>query len=92
MVNSMLLFIAYLVVMNLIAFGLMGLDKHRAIHQEWRISEKALFASAIFGGSIGSIVGMQVFRHKTKHWYFLFGMPLILILQCIGAWLIKYTM
>jgi len=73
--------IGYLLFINLLAFALMGIDKKRARQNAWRISEKALFLSALLGGSIGSILGMQVFRHKTKHWYFQLGMPLILILQ-----------
>jgi len=73
----------YLLVINLIAFLMMGLDKWRAKRDRWRIPEKALFLSALLGGSLGSILGMQVFRHKTQHWYFRFGMPLILILQLV---------
>ena len=76
--------IGYLLFINILAFALMGIDKKRARQNAWRISEKALFLSALLGGSIGSILGMQVFRHKTKHWYFQLGMPLILILQL--AW------
>ena len=75
----------YLLIINLIAFALMGIDKNKARHGEWRIPEKTLFLSAIFGGSIGAIIGMQAFRHKTKHWYFQYGMPLILTLQIIAA-------
>ena len=72
----------YLVVVNLIAFAMMGMDKRRAKREgARRIPEKTLFLSAILGGSIGAIAGMQVFRHKTKHWYFVWGMPLILALQ-----------
>ena len=71
----------YLIVINVLALALMGLDKRRARRGAWRISEKALFLSAILGGSIGAILGMQIFRHKTKHWYFAIGMPLILLLQ-----------
>ena len=79
----------YLLVINLIAFLMMGLDKWRAKHDRWRISEKALFLSALVGGSLGSILGMRVFRHKTQHWYFRFGMPLILILQlALAGWLV----
>ena len=55
----------YLIFMNLLAFLLMGLDKSKARRNQWRIPEKTLFLSAILGGSIGAIVGMQVFRHKT---------------------------
>jgi uncharacterized membrane protein YsdA (DUF1294 family) len=61
----------------------MGIDKRRAIRHAWRIPEKTLFASAILGGSIGAILGMQLFRHKTKHWYFKYGMPAILLMQII---------
>ena len=73
----------YLLVINLAAFLMMGLDKLRAKHDRWRIPEKALFLSALLGGSLGSILGMQVFRHKTQHWYFRLGMPMILILQLV---------
>lgn len=76
----------YLVMMNLAAFALMGMDKSRARRHAWRIPEKTLFLSAALGGSVGAILGMQVFRHKTKHWYFVVGMPLILILQLALAW------
>ena len=71
----------YLLAVNIIAFAMMGIDKGRAKRGAWRISEKALFISALIGGSIGAICGMQFFRHKTKHWYFKYGMPAILILQ-----------
>ena len=73
----------YLILVNLIAFALMGIDKSRAKRGAWRIPEKSLFLSAIVGGSIGAILGMQIFRHKTRHWYFQYGMPLILVLQII---------
>jgi uncharacterized membrane protein YsdA (DUF1294 family) len=56
----------------------------------WRISERMLFLVSILGGSIGTWAGMYVFRHKTRHWYFVIGMPLILILQIAGAiWLYR---
>lgn len=61
----------------------MGIDKEKAKRGSWRIPEKTLFLLAIIGGSIGSIIGMQVFRHKTKHWYFVWGMPAILVLQIV---------
>ena len=53
----------------------MGIDKYKAIHHKWRISEKTLFVSALLLGSVGSIAGMYVFRHKTKHKQFLFTNP-----------------
>lgn len=73
----------YLLCINLVAFALMGIDKRRAIRKAWRISERTLFFSALLGGSVGAIAGMQIFRHKTKHWYFKYGMPAILILQLV---------
>ena len=75
--------IVYLLVINLIGFALMGVDKRKAIRHAYRIPEKTLFLAAFLGGSIGSMLGMQLFRHKTKHWYFVIGMPAILILQIL---------
>ena len=71
----------YLVIVNIVGFVMMGIDKKKAIRGAWRIPEASLFLVALIGGSIGSILGMQTFRHKTKHWYFKYGMPAILILQ-----------
>ena len=71
--------------MNIIGFASMGIDKKRAQRSAFRIPEATLFAIALIGGSLGSILGMRVFHHKTKHWYFKFGMPLILILQILAA-------
>lgn len=71
----------YLVVINVIAFTSMWIDKKRAIRHRYRISEKTLFTLALVGGALGSILGMRKFHHKTKHWYFKYGMPLILIVQ-----------
>ena len=73
----------YLGVINLIGFFAMFLDKQKAKRGKWRIPEKTLFLLAIIGGSLGTTFGMHVFRHKTKHWYFKFGMPMILIIQII---------
>lgn len=75
--------IAYILIINIIGFMLMGIDKHRAKRGAWRIPEKTLFGCALLGGSLGTTLGMYAFRHKTKHWYFKYGMPLILILQVI---------
>lgn len=81
---------AYLIVMNLLGFSLMGIDKYRAIKRLWRIPESTLFVVAIIGGSLGSIIGMRAFHHKTKHWYFVYGMPAILILEIAAAVAIFY--
>lgn len=76
------LLLGYFIIMNLIGFALMGIDKYRA-KRSFRIPEATLFIVAIIGGSIGSIIGMYAFRHKTRHWYFVYGMPFILLLQII---------
>lgn len=73
----------YLIVINIAAFVVMGIDKIKAKKHMWRIPEKTLFALAISGGSIGAIAGMYIFRHKTKHIKFIMGMPVILILQIL---------
>ena len=73
----------YLIGINLAGFIIMGVDKKRAIRGAWRISEASLFFTALLGGSLGCILGMQHFRHKTKHWYFKYGMPAILVAQLL---------
>lgn len=73
--------IAYLVVMNAAGFAVMGLDKKRAKAHAWRIPERTLFLLSALGGSIGTWAGMYAFRHKTKRWYFVVGMPAILAVQ-----------
>lgn len=78
----------YLGAVNLIAFFLMGLDKWKARKHAFRIPESTLFIVSIIGGSIGSILGMHLFHHKTRHWYFLYGMPAILLLQILLGTLI----
>lgn len=73
--------ILYFLILNLLGFTLMGVDKWKARNRRWRIPEKTLFLTAVLGGSVGSILGMQIFRHKTKHASFTVGMPCILIAQ-----------
>lgn len=73
--------IIYIIFINITSFLLMFIDKRKAINHKWRISESTLLLSAILGGSIGAILGMNIFRHKTKHLKFKFGLPLILIIQ-----------
>lgn len=72
---------AYLVLINLLGFGLMAFDKSCARRGAWRIPERALFGVALLGGSAGTWAGMYLCRHKTRHWYFVVGMPLILAAQ-----------
>lgn len=73
----------YTLIMNALGFLSMGIDKARARKEKWRIREKTLFLIALLGGSIGSFAGMWIFRHKTRHWYFVLGMPLIIILHLV---------
>lgn len=78
----------YLVVVNGIGVILMGMDKSRAKRKAWRISERTLFLCALLGGSLGTWAGMYLFHHKTRHWYFVVGMPLIAAVQLAAAiWL-----
>ncbi len=77
--------IIYLIVINLIAFLSMLIDKKKAKWGSWRIPENTLFLYAILGGTIGSIVGMYTFRHKTKKPKFYVGMPVLLVLQILAV-------
>lgn len=71
----------YLLLMNIVGLYVMYSDKRRAIKHRFRIPERTLFMVSLLGGSIGTWAGMYLFRHKTKHWYFVVGMPLIMILN-----------
>lgn len=75
--------ILYLLIINLIGFLAMWLDKRKAKKGKWRISEPTLLGIGILGGSIGSMIGMYTFRHKTKKKRFTIGMPAILITEII---------
>lgn len=74
----------YLIIVNIAGFLAMGIDKIKAKKKAWRIPEKTLLGLAITGGGLGVMLGMETFRHKTKHWYFKYGVPVILMLE-IGA-------
>lgn len=65
----------YLAAVNLVTFTVYGVDKAKARRGAWRIPEKTLFLLPLLGGSVGALLGMLVFRHKTKHWYFVWGIP-----------------
>lgn len=77
----------YIVFTNLLLFTLMAIDKQKSKLNQWRISEKTLFILAIIGGSIGGILGIYTFRHKTKHLKFTLGFPAIILLQLIAIYL-----
>lgn len=81
--NAITLLVIYFFIINIVGFAVMGIDKKRAIKQNWRIPEATLFLVALIGGSLGTTIGMRFFHHKTRHWYFVYGMPAILILQVI---------
>ena len=76
-------FIIYLIVINVVGFFYMGLDKWKAKNNAWRIPEDTLFAITALGGGIGTIAGMYTFRHKTKKAKFTIGLPAILILEIV---------
>ena len=80
--------LGFLVVMNLVSFVLMAYDKIQAQNGGWRVPEIVLFAvTACFGG-LGGVLGMQLMRHKTRHWYFQLGLPLLLVIQVVLLFII----
>ena len=77
----------YLAAVNLVTFTVYGVDKAKTRRGAWRVPEKTLFLLPLLGGSVGALLGMLVFRHKTKHWYFVWGIPLILLAQiALAVW------
>ena len=85
--NILIAIAVLLVVINLVSFLLMGADKRRAKQGRRRIPERMLFLWTGLFGALGGVLGMRLFRHKTRHWYFVVGMPAILVLQ-IAAYLL----
>lgn len=69
------------IIVNLVSFILMGIDKYKAKHHQWRISEATLILWSVFGGGVGGVIGMQVFRHKTKHMKFIVIVPACALIQ-----------
>ncbi len=78
----------YLVLFNVIGFTVVVADKYRAKRHKWRIRESRFFLIALLGGGVGVYSGMRIFHHKTKHRYFMWGIPSIVIIQCILAYFI----
>ena len=78
----------YIVCLNLVTFVIMFADKRRAIKHQWRIPEKTILLLSLIGGSLGSLCGMFVFRHKTKHLSFRILLPIFLILNLIVLFLL----
>ena len=83
--------ILYLIGINVVTFLVYGLDKWKAKRDAWRISESTLLLLAVAGGSVGALLGMQIFRHKTKHVKFTVGVPAILLVQValVIWWLLR---
>lgn len=73
----------WIIVLSIVAFTQIGLDKYRAVKGKWRISEKSLWLVALFGGAIGSLLGMIVFRHKIRKVSFIIGFTLLAVIYCI---------
>ena len=80
--------LVWLAAINLVTFAVYGIDKAKAKRGTWRVPEKTLFLLPLLGGSLGALLGMRVVHHKTKHWYFVWGIPLILLAQiALAVWL-----
>lgn len=82
----------YLLLLNIFAFAMYGIDKMKARKGKWRITEASLLWTAFFGGSLGALLGMGVFRHKTMHWNFKILVPLFLFLHvaiCFYWWVMN---
>ena len=81
MTKIILALLLYLVAINIIAFFLYGIDKWKARHDKWRVTEARLITISLLGGSLGAFLGMKVWHHKTQHPRFRYGLPLILFLH-----------
>lgn len=80
-----------LILMNVAAFLLYGIDKRKAVHGQWRISEAMLLGIALCGGAVGAYAGMRIFHHKTKKLRFYVGVPLMIVLwAAIAGMAVKY--
>ena len=79
--NTITLFLLYIVLINILTFFIYGIDKLKAKKSKWRVPESTLMGMAIIGGSIGAWLGMKVWHHKTLHKKFKYGVPLILVAQ-----------
>ena len=86
--SGMKYFLFWVLCASLLDFALMGVDKWKARHNRWRVPERAFFCVALLGGTPGALLGMWTFRHKTRHWYFRYGLPALLLAQlALGTWI-----
>ncbi len=81
MCTELQIILIYMAMISIIGFIAMGTDKAKAKRNAWRVSEKTLLGLAVIGGGVGVWLGMEIFRHKTKHWYFKYGVPFITLLE-----------
>lgn len=86
MTNTLIL--GYFIAINVIAFATYGIDKWKAMHYHWRIPEATLFLLALIGGGIGAWAAMYLFRHKTKHKSFVYGIPFIIVMHLVFSYMI----
>jgi hypothetical protein len=77
------LIIGFFLIVNLLSYFLVGYDKYKAKRKGWRVAEKNLFAMALIGGAIGIFWGIRIFRHKTKHASFLYGIPFLVLVNLL---------
>jgi uncharacterized membrane protein YsdA (DUF1294 family) len=82
--------VQYIVFINLIGFFIMAADKYKAKHRKWRIAESTIWFISIIGGAIGTTAGMRLFRHKTKHRSFRYGLPLIAVIEAMTCIIFYY--
>lgn len=82
------LLLVYILFINVVALIMYGLDKYKAVHSAWRISERVLLLVALVGGAMGALIGMYLFRHKTRHARFVVFVPLFLVVQLFLAYLL----
>ncbi len=73
----------YYMILNIGTFIIYGIDKRKAVKRKWRISERTLLGAALFGGGLGALLGMYLFRHKTKHWKFQILVPCFMVLHLV---------
>ena len=85
-------FYGYLLAVNIVTFCAYGIDKYKAKNKKWRIPEKVLIGLALTGGSAGALAGMSAFHHKTRKKKFRIGVPVIIILQLIVYFAVKYLL
>ena len=86
--NGLYIALIYLAAINVVTFFLYGIDKLKAKHSKWRISEATLIWFSVFGGSVGALLGMKAWHHKTQHKKFKYGIPFILLAQiALAAWI-----